>query len=53
MTIKDLKKIVEGMNDNAEIYCGCEVGKNKFKITGCEHPVGKKEKWDYLKLEYE
>lgn len=53
MTVGKLKELLDGINDNAEGFVGCEIGNIKFKIIGSEHPTGKKDKWDYLKLEYE
>ena len=53
VTVGKLKESLDGINDNAEVFVGCEIGNRKFKIVGCEHPTGKKDKWDYIKLEYE
>ena len=53
VTVGKLKELLDGINDNAEGFVGCEIGNIKFKIIGSEHPTGKKDKWDYLKLEYE
>ena len=53
VTVGELKELLDGINDNVEIFVGCEIGNRKFEIVGCEHPTGKKDKWDYIKLEYE
>ena len=53
MTVRKLKELLDGINDEVEVFVGCESGSKKFMISGFVHPTGKKDKWDYLKLEYE
>ena len=52
MTVKELKEILDGMKDDAKIFCGLSEDGGMHRVTSCEYPVGEKDTWDFINLAY-
>lgn len=50
MTVKGLREILDGMKDNAKIFCGLSEGSNINKVISCESPNRDKGTWDFINL---
>ena len=50
MKVKELKEILIGLNDEAEILTGKEEDCNAFSVVAYEYPDGDKSKWDFINL---
>ena len=53
MTVKELKEILDGMRDDAKIFCGLEEDGNMYKVTSYEYPSGDKCTWEFINLAHE
>ena len=53
MTVKELKEILDGMRDDAKIFCGLEEDGNMYKVTSYEYPSGDKSTWEFINLAHE
>ena len=50
---KELKEILDGMRDDAKIFCGLEEDGNMYKVTSYEYPSGDKSTWEFINLAHE
>lgn len=50
MKVKELKEILNGVNDDAEVFTGKETDYNMFNIVAYEYPDGDKSEWDFINL---
>lgn len=53
ITVKELKEVLNGMNDDAKIFASSEEDGNMRKITSYECPFGDKKDWEFINLAYE
>lgn len=53
ITVKELKEVLKGMNDDALIFSGLEEDGGMHKITSYEYPTGDKCAWGFINLAYE
>lgn len=50
MTAKGLREILDGMKDDAKIFCGLSEGSSIKKVISCESPSGDKGTWGFINL---
>ena len=53
MTVKELKEIIDGMKDDAKIFCGLSEDSGMHKVTSYEYPSGDKSTWDFINLAHD
>ena len=50
MKAKELKEILNGLNDEAEILIGKEEDCNMLSVVAYEYPSGDKAEWKFINL---
>lgn len=53
MTVKELKEILDGMRDDAKIFCGLSEDGSMHKVTSYEYPSGDKSTWYFINLAHD
>lgn len=50
MTVRELREVLDGMKDDAKIFCGLSEDGSMYKVTSYEYPSGDKSKWEFVNL---
>lgn len=53
MAVKELKELLNSINDNAKVFAGIEEDGSMHKVASYEYPSGDKKDWEFINLAYE